>query len=192
LMRSTIHLVTAGDCLALRPVLQAALERHLAASQYGRRLKGIDGQALAAATRALLEAGPRTTTDLGQRLRRRWRGRDAEALAYAARALVPLVQLPPRGIWGQGGSPRCATAEAWLGQPLATDRVPDATVLRYLAAFGPASAADVQVWSGLPPAAVRDALGRLRPRLRPRRDAAGRELLDLPDAALGEPDTPAP
>jgi hypothetical protein len=190
LQRSTIHLVTARDCLALRPVIQPVLERAHAASPFGKRLAGVDVSALLAPGRALLDAEPLTTSELGARLAARRPGADPEALGYAMRALLPLVQVPPRGLWGEGGPPRCATAEAWLGRALAVDASPDALVLRYLAAFGPATPADFQTWSGLRAAA--DVFARLATRLRVLADERGRVLYDVPRAPLPEPETPAP
>jgi hypothetical protein len=190
LLRSTIHLVTARDCLALRPVLQPALERGLAASPFGRRLARIDRDALVAAGRALLEDGPLTTAELGAALAKRWRGVDAEAIGNGLRTFLALVQVPPRGVWGQGGAPRCTTAEAWLGRPLARATEPDALALRYLAAFGPATPADFQAWSGLPGAV--EIVARVRPRLRVFVDERGRALYDVARGPLPEPDTPAP
>jgi hypothetical protein len=190
LMRSTVHLVTARDCLALRPVMQPVLEQQLRGSQAGKRLAGLDVDAVVAAGRALLEERPHTATAAAALLAERWPGADVESIAHALRGFLPLVQVPPRGVWGQGGLPLCTTAEHWLGRPLAADASPDETILRYLAAYGPATVADVQAWSGL--TRLREAAERLRPRLRAFRDEHGRELLDLPGAPLPHPDTPAP
>ncbi|MQA13396.1 MAG: winged helix DNA-binding domain-containing protein [Pseudonocardiaceae bacterium] len=190
LMRGTVHLVTADDCLALRPVVQPVLQRSLAHSTHGKQLTGIDTAELVATGRDLVEQRPRAGVELGELLARRWPDRDPTALSMAVRCLVPLVQLPPRGVWGAGGQLTVTTAEAWLGRPLDDDPSPDAVMLRYLAAFGPASVMDVQAWSGL--TRLREVAERLRPQLRGFRDEQGRELLDLPDAPRPDPATPAP
>ena len=188
-MRGTIHLVSARDCLTLRPLMQPVLDKALGAT-YGRQLAGVDTRALAAAGRALTEAEPRTFRDLGTLLAGQYPGPPAAALAQGVRALVPLVQVPPRAVWGAAGLARHTPAEAWLGRPLDRDGSLDAVVLRYLAAFGPASVRDVQAWSGL--TGLREVAGRLRPALRAFRDENGTELLDLPDAPRPDPGTPAP
>ena len=191
LMRNTVHLVSARDCLALRPLMQPVLDRNLYSTRARRKdLEGIDTEDLAAAGRELLEEQPMTARELGKRLVKRWPDRDPASLARAVRHLLPLVQIPPRGVWGKGGQTTHTTAEAWLGKPLDSCASIEETVLRYLAAFGPASVKDAQTWSGL--TRLADVFERLRPRLITFRDGRGRELFDLPDAPRPDPGTPAP
>jgi len=187
LMRSTLHLVTADDCLALRPVLQPVQEQAFARSVHGRATQGLDLDEIAKLARELIEAEPLTNTDLSRALASRWPTRDATALLQAVRARLAIVQLPPRGVWGVGGQPTGTTAETWLGRPFAPISVDD-LVLRYLAAFGPASVQDAQTWSGL--TRLREVFDRLQ--LRTFTDEAGVELFDVPTARRPHPDTPAP
>jgi hypothetical protein len=189
LMRSTIHLVTARDCLQLRPLLQVVQDRALNGN-FRRQLDRVDLEELATAGRALVEEKPLTFTEIGRLLGERWPDRDEQALAMAVRARLALVQVPPRGIWGAGGLARHTTAESWLGRPLDAEPSVDRMVLRYLAAFGPATVKDVQTWSGL--TRLREVTDRLQPQLRVFRDESGNQLYDLPDAPRPDPETPAP
>ena len=189
ILRNTLHLMTARDALALRPLFQPILERALRSSPFGRNLVGLDHQAVIAEANRLMRAKPRTLAELGTALQQRWPDRDASSLAYAIRHLVPLIQLPPRGIWGKSGQPTWTTAELWLNRPLATKPSLDRLIRRYLAAFGPATVADISAWSGL--TGLRDAVERLRPDLRTYRDERERELFDVVDGPLPDPDTPA-
>jgi hypothetical protein len=189
LMRSTIHLVTARDCLALRPVLEPVQERSLyVGSPYGRRVAGMDVPSLIAHARVLLEERPLTIAELAKLLARRWPERDPTSMAYAVRNLVPLVQVPPRGLWGGHGRSACTTAEWWLGRQLGADASPARLIRRYLRAFGPASVRDMQAWSGL--GGLDETVARLG--LRTFHDERGRVLHDLPRAPRPDPDTPAP
>lgn len=189
LMRSTLHLVTADDCLAVRPVLQPMLEQAYTRSSHNRLTEGLDLDEVAKIARELIEAEPLTNADLGHALTERWPGRDVTALLQAVRTKLAVVQLPPRGVWGVGGQPTGTTASAWLGRPFAPISVDD-LVLRYLAAFGPAGVQDAQTWSGL--TRLREVFDRLRPQLRTFTDEAGVELFDVPSAGRPHPDTPAP
>ncbi|MGN9838910.1 winged helix DNA-binding domain-containing protein [Nonomuraea sp. H19] len=186
LQRSTIHLVTARDCLAMRPLLQVVTER-MTRTTYGKRLAGVDLDELAAAGRELVEARPMTFAELGRELAERWPSNDPHALGQGVRWLVPLVQVPPRGVWGKSGPIAHTSAESWLGfeaPPMTTAEL----VRRYLAAFGPASVQDVQTWSGLTRLGeVVESLDLVR-----FRDEAGRTLYDLPDAVRPDADVPAP
>ncbi|GGN91664.1 hypothetical protein GCM10011579_088770 [Streptomyces albiflavescens] len=187
-MRSTIHTHTADDALTLRPLVQAARDRELGTFRNG--LTGVDLDRLAAISRELVEAEPRTMKQLRQALLAEWPDADPFALSVAARCRLPLVQVTPRGLWGRSGQVALTTAEHWLGRPAEPAPAPDATVLRYLAAFGPASVKDMQTWAGL--TRLREAFERLRPQLMTFRDENGVELFDLPDAPRPDVDTPAP
>jgi hypothetical protein len=189
LMRGTIHLVSARDCLMLRPAMQPVLDRGVRAT-FGRRLAGVDSAALAAAGRALVEEKPRTFSELGAELARQWPGHDPAALAQGVRALVPLVQVPPRAVWGAAGRSAHTSAEAWLGRPMQAGPALEPLITRYLGAFGPAAVQDIQAWSGL--TRLREVVDRLRPGLRTFRDEQGAELFDLPEAPRPDPDIPAP
>lgn len=191
LMRGTVHLVTAADALALRPLTQPIMDRDLTQNTlHAGQLAGLDFAELAEHARAVLDEQQLSNAELGAKLAERYPDRDPGSLSYAARDLLPLVQVPPRGIWGQSGQPTYATAETWLGRPLEADPSPEQLVLRYLAAYGPATVADVQTWSGL--TRLGEVVERIRPSLRTFRTEAGRELFDLPDAPRPAEDTPAP
>jgi winged helix DNA-binding protein len=189
LMRNTLHLVSARDCLALHP-LTTPLRIRTFWSPFGSALHGADPEAVAEAARAFIAAAPRTRAELSAHLAERWPRAEPLPLAYVATHYLPLVQVPPRGLWGGRGMPTYALADEWLGTPL--DPEPDLApfVLRYLAAFGPAAPADVRTWAGV--TGLRPVIERLRPGLRTFRDERGRELLDVPDGAFADADALAP
>jgi hypothetical protein len=191
LMRSTIHLVSAADCLELRALVQPAVSRS-SRHQSARRAAGVPDEELAQAGRALVDEEPRTFRELGRLLAARWPECDPDALAMGVRELVLLVQVPPRGLWSRGGEARHAAAETWLGRPALPPSADGLRrlVRRYLAAYGPASVADIQAFTGL--TRLRDAVDALRTELVSFRDDAGRELLDVPGAPLPGPRTRAP
>jgi hypothetical protein len=190
-MRATLHLLSADDCLVLRPLAQPVLDQELERHpEYGPALRGVDLAPVMAVARELLADHPHTGTELRAALGERFPDLHAAALAYACRNRLAFVQVPPRGLWRRSARVTSTTAEAWLGRPLAADPSLDEVVMRYLGAFGPALVADVATWSGL--TGLREVVDRIRPRLRSFRDERGRELIDLPDAPRPDPDVPAP
>lgn len=193
MMRGTLHLVSARDYRELRPALQPALQRLSLLSGHAKALDGLDLASLRAAALRALSAQPLSATALGEALREHWPERDTNQLALLVRSIEALVHVPPAGLWDSHKPASFATAQEWLGAAIADepeDAQIDALLLRYLQAFGPASARDAAVWSGL--LATRQHLERLRPRLRVFRDEAGTELFDLADAPRPDADTPAP
>jgi Winged helix DNA-binding domain len=193
LMRGAIHLVSARDCLLLRRTVQPVIERGMR-NAYGRQLAGVNAAELAAAGRILLESEPMTFSQLGQELAKRWPDHPPAALAQGVRAFVPLVQVPPRAVWGRAGQSRHTPAEGWLGQPVRPVKASPADlarlVTRYLGAFGPATVRDVQAWSGL--TGLKAVMEQLRPSLATFTDERGAELFDLPSAPRPGGDVPAP
>ena len=190
LMRGTIHLVSAADCHRLRPLVQPVLDRGLTSAVHAKPLAEVDVSAVVEDARRLLDAEALTPAEVGARLASLWPDTPPAALAEAARSLLPLVQVPPRALWQRSGQVRLTTATAWLGKPRGKRSTIDDVVLRYLAAFGPASAADVQTWSGL--TRLGEVIERLSPRLVTFKSERGQALHDLPDAPRPDPDTPAP
>lgn len=188
--RSTIHTVTARDCLPLRRLLQPVQDRNLKGA-FGRRLQGLDLAELAERARKLAEQEPRTFNELGQLLAESYPDHDVQALGIAARNNLALVQVTPRGLWQQGGLARHTTAEHWLGNAEAVPTMQaEDLVLRYLKAFGPASVMDAQTWSGL--TGLREVFEKLRPDLVVFQSESGAELFDLPDAPRPGADVPSP
>jgi hypothetical protein len=188
-LRATQHLLCAEDFLWLRPLVQPVLERGRQAAM-GRLTRDVDLGALASAARELLQGRTLTRTQLRELLRDRWPESDPDALAWSVQYLVPVIHPPPNGTWRRRGPTPITLAEAWLGRPLERGAATERLIRRYLAAFGPATAADVQTWSGL--RGCDEVLEEMRPSLRALRSDTGDQLFDIPDAPLPDPDVPAP
>jgi hypothetical protein len=187
LMRGTVHLVTAADALAWRPVVQVLYDRDLKTNTlHARELAGLDHDEVAETARKLLTASALSSTALGAELARHWNV-PAASLTHLARGRLPLVQTPPRAIWGKAGQTTYACLDEWVGAPLSPPS-PASLISRYLRAFGPATVADVQTWAGI------TRLGEVAASmdLRRYRDEDGRELLDLPELTVPDEDVPAP
>jgi len=188
-MRCTIHLMSAKDYLhfrdTLQPVLtyamQAVLKDRIDENEVARTISG---------ARDFFAAAPATFDDLRTHFLAQDAGSDVRALAYLVRTHLPLVQTPTDAAWGYPGSAKFTLAHEWMGAPIEDADYLDELILRYLAAFGPASAADAQAWSGLK--GLAEAFKRLRPILREFKDERGKVLYDLPDAPRPPGDTAAP
>ena len=190
-VRATLHLVDAGDLIRFRRLLDPATERAMRGFM-GKRIEGLDGVRLAEVARALLREEPRTYGQIGELLEAHFPGYDAATLGYSSfRHHLPVVQVPPGGTWNSRPAD-CAylPAEDYLGRALEPAADPADLVRRYLAAFGPASAADVQRWSGL--TGMSAVLRALRDELTVLSTVDGPDLYDLPEAPRPPGDTPAP
>ncbi|MEV0826854.1 winged helix DNA-binding domain-containing protein [Nonomuraea rubra] len=188
LLRGTQHLTLADDYVWIRPLVQVILSRTRQAA-FGRLMRGVDVEELAELARGHLAGRTLTRPQIRDLLRERWPEVDPTALGWSAQAMLPVVHTPPNGIWGKGGPTPFTLAEEWLGRPLEPAPAVERLVARYLAAFGPASVMDVQMWSGL--TRLRGVMEAM-PGLRRYHDTSGRVLYDLADAPLAGADTPAP
>ena len=184
LMRVTIHLVSAADYWPLAlAVRQARRTLWLRATRHT-----VSAEALAEAAAVLRERareGPVRRSEIDRLI--------GKERAIGAGLWEDFIRVPPSGTWERRRADLYGAAEDWLGPPpadLDVERATEHLVRRYLTGFGPATAVDVADWGGLKTADVAAVLERLD--LRRFADEDGRELYDLPDAPIPDPDTPAP
>lgn len=190
MMRATLHLVSAADYLRFRTTLSPALEG--AAESIAKQRTPIDAERVLKIARAYISEKPRTFAEISAMLLADMPDSDVGAMRYTVRTHIPMVQVPVSSGWSYPGKPAFTIAEDWLGKSFDTeDRLPE-LVKRYLAAFGPATTADMQSWSYLNLPDLKAAVETLRPELVVYRDEKKRELFDLPDAPPADGDLPAP
>ena len=186
MFRGTLHLVTAADYLRLRTTVSPVLEAGL--KVLGDRGEGLDPAQVVTAAEKLLAKEPLTFTEVRDALQMQFPDVNERALGYCTRMLVPLVMYPADVRWSWTANSRFTPAEDWIGKKLHKKAEPGELVTRYLAAFGPATPADFQTWSGLQKAKpLFDELD-----LETFTDESGKTLYDVPDAPRPDPDTPAP
>jgi Winged helix DNA-binding domain len=186
-MRSTIHMVSAGDYWPLN----LAVRRHRREWQmraFRKELAGVDMEEVAARVRDLLKDGPRKGKQMQDALlaegypRVAWLG---------SQVWVDVVRVPPSGTWERKRGDLFALAEDWVGPEKGTEaQALRHLIRRYFQGFGPASLSDLSSWAGIPVTALRPVVEKLG--LRRFRDADGGELLDLPRQPIPDPDVPAP
>ncbi len=190
LMRSTLHLMSAADYTALRMALQPPMS--VALRVLGARAQGLDPERVLAAARALLAGTSMTFDEIRARLQEQFPAVNDRALGYAVRTLLPLVMVPSEDArWSFDRVAAFVLAEEWLTRPPAREGTAQALARRYLGAFGPASAKDLQTWSGVGGMkAVLDGMGDELERFT---DEGGRrELFDLAGGPRPGADAPAP
>lgn len=188
LLRVTQHITSGDDYRWLRPLMAQRIGT-TGLSVFGRDLAGLDLTELAAAGREILAGQTLTRPALARQLSERYPDRSKMPLAWAVQHQLPLVHPPPTGVWRRRGHVACALAEDWVG-PLEEQPSLRTLVWRYLASCGPASVADLQIWSGL--RRLKAEVEALRPELTVYRDARGRELFDIPGLPVASGDEPAP
>ena len=187
LMRATIHMVAAADYWPMEVAVRAA-RREWWLRAAGSQVTSLDSDGIERAIRDELADGPLRQKDLSARLKER--GYDGPQSGI--NILADIVRVPPSGTWDQRRADLYGLAADWLSPPknLTERDGVELLIRRYLGGFGPAAVADVANWMGVNIGTVREVAATLE--LGSFRDEGGRELVDLPDAPLLDPDTPAP
>jgi hypothetical protein len=191
LMRETLHLVTAADyphdAVAMAPYFRTLRPNHLPDGVDMKRVVELAGHA----AEALAE--PLEATALRPILANLEREMADDRVWRRVRTNAPILHVPGDEPHAFGQRNRFVAAAAWLGKLEAEEG--DGLVRlvrRYLAAFGPASRADIGAFTGLAVASIAPALESLEPELERLTDERGRELYDLCGAPRPPEDTPAP
>ena len=187
LMRATIHTVSAADYWPMEVGVRRIRREWF--DNVGRRdIASLDTEAIAAAVREDLAAGPLPMKELTERLVAR--GVPAVAAKWAG-MWVDLVRVPPSGTWERRRADLYGLADTWLARPDVTEEQGmELLIRRYLGGFGPAPLKDIASWMGVNVGQVKHVVNAIE--LRALQDGSGKQLLDLPGAPLPDPETPAP
>jgi hypothetical protein len=187
-MRGTVHLLVAADALPLRKWTTPVHEREIRISQSVGAARDVDREEFRARLSALLAEGPLAQKAIGLALAEHFPEVSPTQLGQLARSVAPLVQCPPRGTWKGSGGVVYQFADRWLRLAPAEPDIEE-IVLRYLRAYGPASAADVTAWSGV---TGLTAVLKSMDDLVTLEDSKGKVLYDLPGMELPDEDVEAP
>jgi len=189
MMRGTLHIMSAKDFIAFRGALQPSLTAGMRSIVGKGPIPSIE--TLITAGRSAFGRKARPFADVRAALLSRFPDAHERWMGYAVRMQLPLVQVPAEGeAWGFPADSDFALAEHWLKTKVGAGAGPGSLVLRYLAAFGPATTADIQGWLGI--RGVAELLAPIREKLLTFEDARGREVFDLPKAPRPGTDVEAP
>ena len=184
-MRGTLHLVSERD---YGMFFAALTDMRAWADDESLKL----GTRLAPQVRAMFDDGPLTAQQVLERMATEHRIDDEPTRRrtwFVARKTGHVLHAPETALFT--ARPQALFSPVAVPASVETTLARAELVRRYLAAFGPASRADLADWSGMRVSDLADALDSLEP-LRRFRDERGRELLDLARAPLPEAGTPAP
>ncbi|NJM06018.1 winged helix DNA-binding domain-containing protein [Candidatus Gracilibacteria bacterium] len=190
LMRATLHLISTHDYVKFRTTIQPVLDAAGADIATRRGGAAFDRMQLLQLAYDFIAAQPRTFAEISAMLAAALPEHDIGALRYTVRTQLRLLQVPTGGEWSYPGNPAFTLAEPWLGRQLDSQERLHELARRYLAAFGPATVADMQTWSGL--AKLKEVFAELRAELVVYHDEQRRELFDLSTIHLPDEKTPAP
>ncbi len=189
MMRGTLHIMSAKDFLAFRSALQPSLTAGMRSIVGKGPIPSID--TLITAGRSAFGRKARPFADVRAALQSRFPDAHERMMGYAVRMQLPLVQVPVEGeAWGFPPDSDFALAEHWLKTKVGPGAGLGSLIVRYLAAFGPASTADIQSFLGI--RGVAEVLAPIRDKLLTFQDERGREVLDLPKAPRPGADVDAP
>lgn len=193
LLRGTVFLVDAEDARWMRPLAEPVLRRGLASNAPTLTAEQI-GAVLHHAVE-LLAGRQLPGAELGSALAQRFPEVKPTSLVALARCGLPLVQVPPRGLWRGRGAPTYSLFDDWVGagDPAVADEEATAELIRlYLRGFGPATVAGIQAWSGL--TRLQSVVEKLEAdwELVRLTGPHGETLYDLDGLGLADPDLPAP
>jgi uncharacterized protein YcaQ len=192
-LRSTVFLMATEDARWVRPVGQPALDAELAT--HAKQLRGAVPDEIVQAGRALLIGTGLSVRRLGQLLAERWPDERPSTLAAIVRAALPLVQVPPRGLWRQGGATTYRLLDEWAPpvEPASSgDEALRQLIRLYLRGFGPSTVNGIQTWARLTKLTrlVQAMVG--SGELVGVEGPEGEKLFDLAGMEIVDGDTPAP
>ena len=151
LLRSTVFLIDAEDARWIRPLAEPILRREIAEAHVP-RLVDADPSRVIADAAELLAGRELSGADLGKQLALRHPAENPSTLTGIARCGLPLVQVPPRGLWRGRGAPTYRLFDEWVGpgEPAVEGEDARADLIRlYLRGFGPATVKAIQAWAGM-------------------------------------------